>query len=447
MQDHQNSNNSLENNLNNQNMQNAQNLPAAQNEESLGIERRFLLREILFSDSTLNFFKKGYDVKETGDVLSKIIDDFLKKVCSGEYYYNFKFENAQRCIDFVYEQEGYKKPLVIVCENPVEAKIIGEYMEKMYYSRRGASFRNKFHELVEKRRQTDDVETIEFLSNALKKIVLDKILIPDELEKIKKINWYPYPDTEVYPITFYSSIYYLWYQYCEATEKSYWRGYKEFFEYQKNAGIFYVILREDVAIISKYPKKVHRNPAGRLHNPLGPAVEFGEIHPLLNRRFYYLNGRYISKPEIFERDFTVEEFLREPNEEFRAAMYAKIEAKGDDYVIDFLKLKVIDKQLIEHNVSVPVFHPDTNEFVGFKEEKQKEELTLYHTSFTVPGTIDPVTRERDGKMAFIKFVCPSTGTSYLIYTSTAYKTALEAAKATRPFEDLQDVPYNWTQRS
>ncbi|MDW8466871.1 MAG: hypothetical protein RML35_12080 [Chloroherpetonaceae bacterium] len=99
-------------------------------------------------------------------------------------------------------------------------------------------------------------------------------------------------------------------------------------------------------------------------------------------------------------------------------------SKGNDYCLEFLHAEEVDRKTISHRVSIPVFSP-TGEYVGEKEDIQEETLILYRTKFSVPEAINPLTRKNHAKLAWIQFVCPSTGTNYLISTSPSFDNMIE----------------------
>jgi hypothetical protein len=55
-------------------------------------------------------------------------EKYLKGVFDGGKYNNFKIENATALINFNYEKCGYKKPVIIVAENPFEAQAFFNYI-------------------------------------------------------------------------------------------------------------------------------------------------------------------------------------------------------------------------------------------------------------------------------------------------------------------------------
>ena len=51
------------------------------------------------------------------------------------------------------------------------------------------------------------------------------------------------------------------------------------------------------------------------------------------------------------------------------------------------------------------------------------------------------------QLAWLKIICPSTGSVYLIPSDSAFDTCVEAAKYHRPDYVTKEVPYTWEQRS
>jgi hypothetical protein len=84
--------------------------------------------------------------------------------------------------------------------------------------------------------------------------------------------------------------------------------------------------------------------------------------------------------------------------------------------------------------------------IGEKTEVQKETITLYRTKQSFRGISDPLKpNSTKNKLAWIRFVCPSTGTNYMIYTSPSFKKAIDAAKHARAFQI--NTEYTWNYRS
>ena len=378
-------------------------------------------------------------------IIEHKFSEAMREICNGSRHQNFRFENAKLEVDMIYELEGFKRPVVVVCENPVEMQMIAKALEKV--CKDDPEVEKKINSMADLAANSEDSETVELLGKEIHKIGMNRFLADVNAGKFPEYDrLIVNPDSDIFFSGLFSGVYREWFSYLKEETGLDMKDREKLFSVAQRGGVFAMLPYEGIAIISKFPVKIHRNPAGRLHNPLGSAIEFSEIHPLMNRKVYFINGRRISKTEIFEKEFTLDQFLREQDEEIRAAMFANIEAKGNDHLINFLQLDEVDRITIKHEVEKPMFSSIDGSFVGTKNEEEEEEIVLYRTKFDVPGTTDPRTGKTGGKLAFLKFVCPSTGTNYLIYTSPSFDKAIEAVKFSRPFRDL-NLDYKWTQRS
>jgi hypothetical protein len=155
-------------------------------------------------------------------------------------------------------------------------------------------------------------------------------------------------------------------------------------------------------IVSNMPSKILRNESNRLHNPSGPAIEFRDGY-----KQYFINGRAIPA-EVFDKakTLTKKQFLDESNSDFKGAWY---EILGQKKMMDLLGAKEVDtKQIVHKNGDI-------------------ETVTLLKTSDRFP--------EIDNQpFAWIKMVCPSTGTQYLQGVEPHHDCALEAIASLSPFK-------------
>ena len=75
----------------------------------------------------------------TPEIQAKVpeyIEKYTKGVFDGGRYNSFKKENAETLIHWNYDKCGYKKPVVLVAENPYESQIFFNYIkanEKVFY--------------------------------------------------------------------------------------------------------------------------------------------------------------------------------------------------------------------------------------------------------------------------------------------------------------------------
>jgi hypothetical protein len=188
------------------------------------------------------------------------------------------------------------------------------------------------------------------------------------------------------------------------------------------SGVYSAIFSETLCIVSKYPKKIHRDTEGRLHNPSGQAVEWSYTNKETAFDCYYIHGRNINK-DIFEKalsgKLTKEEYLSEINDETRSAWY---EILGEEKMLLLLEAELIDETSIVHkNGEI--------EKIGFYRTKQK------------------LNKIKNEQYAWRKVICPSTKTTYFTPTNPNLKTAIDVAKFHRPEWVPNEIDYKWHSRS
>jgi hypothetical protein len=202
--------------------------------------------------------------------------------------------------------------------------------------------------------------------------------------------------------------------------------FQDIFRLQRESGVYSAIFSEALCVVSKYPKKVHRNNALDLHNTAGPAVEWGAHSPQTNFDGHYINGRSVPK-KLFE-GFSKEEFLSEQNEDTRAAMFELVEARGEGSMLTFLGAESFNKETVVHA------------------NGDLEELEIYQTKEKFKECRD-LSGKSNVPLAWLKLTCPSTGSTYLISTDPSFKTASEAAKFHRPDNIPFSLEYSWNSRN
>lgn len=177
------------------------------------------------------------------------------------------------------------------------------------------------------------------------------------------------------------------------------------------AGIYDMIQFDTLCIVSDMPCKIFRKET-RLHNPAGYAVEFKD-----GWGQHYINGRFIPE-EIFNKapTLTKKEFISEKNSDYKGAWY---EILGQQKVMELLGAVEINKEVVAHK------------------NGDLETLTLYKTKETF--------EEIDNQpFAWVKMVCPSTGTNYLQGVEPHHTNALEAAASLSMFDKNE---YSFDMRS
>jgi hypothetical protein len=186
-----------------------------------------------------------------------------------------------------------------------------------------------------------------------------------------------------------------------------------------HSNAFMVIYYENAVVVVRNPISIQRDSNQQLHCTTDPAIVFKN-----GLGIHYIHGREV--PAKYFQGITKEMFLTETNEDYRAAMF---EILGEQGVLDLLQAEVVDQQTITHNVE-------------YKERivKEEETLTLLKTKETFP--------ELDNQpIAWVKYICPSTKSNYLICCEPYHTSAVEAAKSLTDFEWDEEEEYHWNARS
>jgi hypothetical protein len=157
------------------------------------------------------------------------------------------------------------------------------------------------------------------------------------------------------------------------------------------------------------PVLVERNARGRLHSTAGAAVKFRD-----GSAYYFINGRSVPEWIIEEKEsITKEKFLSEKNAEIKGAIYETLGQKG---IMQLLGAKTVDTREITHA------NGDTETVELLKTQERFEETG-------------------NEPFAWVKVVCPSTGTNYLLGVEPHHTNALEAVASLSPF-DAKGYSYN-----
>ena len=203
-----------------------------------------------------------------------------------------------------------------------------------------------------------------------------------------------------------------------------------FYELQKNSGVFAAIFAEDACIVSKYPQIIHRDEENRLHNIEGVSVawdarDHSTEMPETEWKCYYIHGRNVPAKyfeKVLKGDYTSDDFINETNEELKGAAY---EIMGQEKFIKMMDAEIIDSGKITH----------ANDEI--------EIVELYKTKHVLKEL-------ENNPLAWIKFICPTTGASYFIDVEPKWTDAREAALSTSPFygAEINDIDdYRFDQRT
>ena len=191
------------------------------------------------------------------------------------------------------------------------------------------------------------------------------------------------------------------------------KGFNQF-KSLMGSGIYDMIQLNGFCIVSNLPSRIVRNAAGRLHNPSGPAIEFKDGYCQ-----YYINGRALPA-WIWEKaatgEITKELFLKEKNAEVKGGIY---EVLGQKRMMDLLGAEEVDRQEIRHR------NGDAETVTLLKTKERFQEID-------------------NQPFAWVKMICPSTGTQYLQGVEPHYTNALEAIASLSMFKPKE---YSFTHRS
>jgi len=223
----------------------------------------------------------------------------------------------------------------------------------------------------------------------------------NELKKCKLKDLSKYNPNYLFTLNIYSEVYYTWFEFIRKEfdlPLTINDDFQECFKLHSESNIYSAIFSKEVCVISKYPLEIHQEKTQfRLNNIEKSAVIWSNSFAPFD--CYYVNGLNISK-DLFEKlskkEVTFEDWMKEPNEEIKAAILSFYQQKfGDEYLFQFLSknLKEIDT------------------FVDKKDSKYLERTTKgmnigVYTLFK--GNVNDV------DIAYIRCYCPSTDRMFFL---------------------------------
>ncbi len=395
------------------------------------------------------------EINEEIKKLQKIAIDELE---NGTEYSNWKYENTVEYINYVLKLSDQGKRVILIANNPIE-------YDKMFYVLFSDDFmdeaqiptRDLYNHMMANPEE-DHTEAMKALSA--------KVLGQEIKTRLNLDTLYHWSGL----LSEYSRAYLMWhqvlaYQFNQANENQ--KDLDWLWANVRQASILKVYITEMVILVVRMPKEIHRNELG-FHNAKGLAIDHNGYGK------YYINGRPMSDDifnKFFEGTLTFEEWNAITSEDVRAGVITCIrETQGEEGVLKFLGATLIDEIDVEHHNRVEykvnltesdiatlenlypgrdvvqmVTYSVDEAFDKFKTEvvsNYTENLQLYRTTKTFPFAMD-----RDKKLgaalAWVRFLCPSTGSTYLISTCPKFDKALDAAKFCRPAAIPTEFPYKW----
>ena len=413
----------------------------------------------------------------TPEIQAKVpeyIEKYTKGVFDGGRYNSFKKENAETLIHWNYDKCGYKKPVVLVAENPYESQIFFNYIkanEKVFYPILYAIYCVKNGIELPKLEDAPEIESSQLDSQLSSQLYsqlrsqlysqlssqldsqlrsqLDSQLysqLDSQLDSQLSSQLYSqlrsqlssqlrsqldsqldsqlssqldsqlgqYNPDYLFTTNVYSNSWLAWFGFMANelkidapinVELNTWN------ELYLNSGVYSAIFSELVCIVSKYPKKIHRNATNNLHNTDGQAIDWGYSTDLTKFDCYYVDGFNLDK-ELFDKlsnkEITFEDFAKERNEEIKSAILSFYNSKfGDEFMFRFLSknLKEVDN------------------YVDKKDPKYLEGTTGgmnigVYTLFSG--------RLMDEDIAFVRCYCPSTDRMFFLGVEPSNRTAKDA---------------------
>ncbi|MFT6503874.1 MAG: hypothetical protein ACJASQ_004012 [Crocinitomicaceae bacterium] len=83
----------------------------------------------------------------TEQLILKIADykiDALEGISDGERYRRFKVEDAYKCVEWNYKKCGYRSPVIIITENPLEMQMMFNFIKTINGNSRFSDFESKY---------------------------------------------------------------------------------------------------------------------------------------------------------------------------------------------------------------------------------------------------------------------------------------------------------------
>jgi hypothetical protein len=420
--------------------------------------------------------------------IPEYIERYTKGIDNGERYNNFKLKNAEALINWNYEKCGFKKPVVIVCENIYESQIFfnfivankNKYFPILYLI---YSLKNNLNENIEKfieNIKSGDLKdntlnstlrstlystldsTLESTLRSTLRSTLDSTLrstlystlystlgstldstlrstLDSTLYSTLRSTLGKYNEDYLFTTNIYTNVLLAWFKFSadnfDIYDEKINLELNSWNDLYLNSNVYSAIFSELFCVVSKYPKHIYRDGNDNLHNvdinkSNGLAVEWG--YTIEETRFdcYYIHGRNMPKV-IFEKHknntLTKADFINETNEDIRGGIYEIIEGQGEGMMMKFLEAVEVDRKTIQH-------------------EHGSEELILYKTEELFNEEED-LNGKSPAALAWLKMTCPSTGQNYLIPSDSSFNNCVNAAKYHRPNQVPKDIEYFWNSRN
>ena len=345
----------------------------------------------------------------TPEIQAKI-PEYIKRYTAGVFdggrYASFTKEKAEALISFNYEKCGFKKPVLIVAENPFEAQTFFNFIVS-----------NKEHFLpiiylnyliLNKMDIPKDINNSQ-LSSQLRSQLHSQLSSQLYSQLQQKYN-----SDYLFTTNCYGGAYFGWFKFIKDEfniEAQINVDLDSFSKLHEEGNVYSAIFSELVCIVSKYPKKIHRNENNDLHCIDNSAIEWNNSTDITKWDCNYINGRFVPEKyfkSISDKTFSISDFASETNEEYKSACIALMQEKyGDVYLVDFFRENLIE----------------IDTFVDKKDEKYLKGTT---GGMNV-GVYTLFKGEINGEeIAYVRCYCPSTDRMFFLGVDSGYDNAKDA---------------------
>jgi hypothetical protein len=297
----------------------------------------------------------------------------------------------------VYEITKRKKPVIIIAADPKD------YAKKFRAIHNESVLEEIYNLYTEK--ISDDTNLLELINNTA------------EDTSIEVKSHY------MFLVSTYHRVYLTWYKFIQDEFKISHKNQELLnWLYEKaNNNIARCYFTEMYVLVLRMPKYIKRNSVG-FHNVDGPAIEWE------NYGMYYINGRKLSNSifnAVINKTYKFDDFISEKNEDTKASVITLITEKfGNEELLKFLNASIINEQEIKHTSG-------HNEIVRIWKTKNRYSF------------ISDINGNMNQPYAWLELKCPTSGSTYLIPTSSHFNDAVECCKFHRPQQIPMELKYDF----
>ena len=336
----------------------------------------------------------------------------IKDLYDGTEWKNYKREDTALYINYVFKMVDLEEPVVVVANTLNEYR---EFYNRIFEPGKCELYQKQIEKFYETQRTVD--EKIKF-GIEFENMLRNQPFLPKEETAQPKFHWNTL-------ISEYSRVYLTWYKFIKDMYNIPYTMAEELdwlYSMVNKSSIAKAYVCEGIVLILRLPEKIKRNDIGFHDTSSEGAISYPD------QKLYYINGR--NMPDwIFEKYFnktlTFDDFINESNEDVKAGIITIIkDNEGNEGLLKFLNAVLVDEDYITHGNG-------QKEHVKLFKTKEKYEFLQDHKgNFNVP-------------YAWTWMKCPSTGTEYLIDTSSAFDNVIDSMKFHRPEGVPQELSYVW----